>query len=183
MDLPIPSFKKGLAISQFGPSALTSRRSRADSRTDSRLSNYDRSSKPPKRETIGKNTFELKFVAGKGGFGKVWKVKEKKTSNIFAMKEMLKTKIIVKKSVESVMNENALLQRLSHPFLVNMTYAFQDRENLYLIMDYINGGDLRYHIGTRRRFTENESKFFIACILTGLQYLHMNGIMHRDIKP
>jgi serine/threonine protein kinase len=72
---------------------------------------------------------------------------------------------------------------MSHPFLVNMTYAFQDREYLYLIMDYINGGDLRYHIGTRKRFSESEAKFFIACIIIALQYLHKYGVIHRDIKP
>jgi serine/threonine kinase 32 len=52
------------------------------------------------------------------------------------------------------MNENSLLQKLSHPFLINMTSAFQDKEYLYLIMDYVNGGDLRYHISVRRRFSE-----------------------------
>ena len=67
---------------------------------------------------------------------------------------MYKTKIISKKSINSVMNERELLSRLSHPFLVNMSYAFQDKENLYLIMDYLNGGDLRYHIVVRRRFSE-----------------------------
>ena len=51
------------------------------------------------------------------------------------------------------MNERTLLSRLKHPFIVNMTYAFQDKENLYLIMDFLNGGDLRYHIGIRRRFS------------------------------
>jgi protein kinase A len=57
----------------------------------------------------------------------VWKVRDKKSSSVYAMKEMLKTKIILKKSIESVMNENSLLRKLSHPFLVNMSYAFQDR--------------------------------------------------------
>jgi protein kinase A len=66
---------------------------------------------------------------------------------------MYKAKIIDKKSVDSVMNEVKLLSKLRHPFLVNMTYAFQDRDNLYLIMDYLNGGDLRYHIGKVRKFT------------------------------
>ena len=51
---------------------------------------------------------------------------------------------------------------LRHPFIVNMHYAFQDRENLYLAMDLMSGGDLRYHIGIRRRFTESETKFFVA---------------------
>lgn len=127
--------------------------------------------------------FHLDLVVGKGGFGKVWKVHQKKSDRVYAMKEMLKVKIIQKKSVDSVMNEVDLLRTLKHPFLVNMTYAFQDRENLYLVMDYINGGDLRYHIGKCRRFSESQSKFFIACIILALEYLHSHNIIHRDIKP
>ena len=92
------------------------------------------------------------YVVGKGGFGKVWKVYEKATNKVYAMKEMQKVKIISKRSVHSVMNENQLLQKLSHPFLVNMLCSFQNRENLYLVMDYCNRGDLRYHLGNRRKF-------------------------------
>lgn len=94
------------------------------------------------------------YVIGKGGFGKVWCVEFKKSKKLYAMKEMLKTKIIGKKSIHSVMNERELLCRLKHPFIVNMNYAFQDRETLYLVMDLLTGGDLRYHMGCRRRFTE-----------------------------
>lgn len=65
---------------------------------------------------------------------------------------MYKAKVIQKKSINSVMNERILLAKLKHPFIINMVAAFQDRENLYLLMDYIDGGDLRYHIGRRRKF-------------------------------
>lgn len=81
------------------------------------------------------------------------------------MKEMQKVKIISKRSVHSVMNEKRLLEKLSHPFLVNMVHAFQTREQLFLVMDYCNRGDMRYHIGNRRKFKEDESRFFIACIV------------------
>lgn len=64
-----------------------------------------------------------------------------------------------------------------------MVCAFQTRENLFLIMDYIDGGDLRYHIGKRRRFSEVETKFFMANMIVGLEYLHQNNIIHRDMKP
>jgi serine/threonine protein kinase len=59
------------------------------------------------------------------------------------------------------MNERKLLSSLKHPFLVNMNYAFQDRENLYLVMDLLNGGDLRYHISKHRKFTEEQTRFFL----------------------
>ncbi|CAD8075637.1 unnamed protein product [Paramecium sonneborni] len=130
-----------------------------------------------------RNTFNFEFVIGIGGFGKVWKVEHKKTGQIFAMKEMSKALIVTKKSVHSVMNERTLLSQLKHPMLVNMNFAYQDRENLYLLMDYMKGGDLRYHIGRMRRFDENSTKFFIACIIQGLEYIHSNKIIHRDIKP
>lgn len=64
-----------------------------------------------------------------------------------------------------------------------MNYAFQDRENLYLVMDLLTGGDLRYHLGKRRKFTEEETRFFTACIVTGLEFVHNKCILHRDIKP
>ena len=99
------------------------------------------------------------------------------------MKEMSKNRIITKRSVNSVMNEQKLLNMLRHPFLVNMRFAFQTKDTLYLVTDLMKGGDLRYHIGTKRRFSEEEVKFIIACIIVALEYLHSNLILHRDIKP
>mmetsp|Transcript_41347 Transcript_41347/g.30405 ORF Transcript_41347/g.30405 Transcript_41347/m.30405 type:complete len:140 (-) Transcript_41347:996-1415(-) len=64
-----------------------------------------------------------------------------------------------------------------------MYYAFQDRENLYLVMDLLSGGDLRYHICKHRRFTEEQTRFFIACLVSGLEFIHNKNIIHRDIKP
>lgn len=76
---------------------------------------------------VGVTNFNFEFVVGKGGFGKVWKVREKGTGKIYAMKEMRKVKIVSKRSVQSVLNEKELLSRLRHPFLVNMAYSFQNR--------------------------------------------------------
>lgn len=138
---------------------------------------------PSHSPTVWKSDFIFHHCIGKGGFGRVWKVEMKKTKQMFAMKEMLKFRIVSKRSVYSVMSERRLLSILKHPFLVNMQYAFQDRDNLYLVMDLMTGGDLRFHLGRVRRFSEEETRFFVACIVTGLEYLHVNGIIHRDIKP
>ena len=81
------------------------------------------------------------------------------------------------------MGENQILQELSHPFLVNMHYAFQDRENLYVVMKNFNGGDFRFHIIKNRYFTETQTKFFAACIVSSLEYTHGRNIIHRDLKP
>lgn len=109
---------------------------------------------------ISKSSFQYSFCIGKGGFGKVWKVDRKKFKHEYAMKEMSKARILTKRSVKSVMNERSILTQLNSPFLVNMYYAFQDRENLYLVMDLLNGGDLRYHICRYRKFDEaTTSKF------------------------
>ncbi|CAD8106657.1 unnamed protein product [Paramecium sonneborni] len=132
---------------------------------------------------INKYSFQFHYVIGKGGFGKVWKVEMKKSKQYYAMKEMSKAKIIAKRSVNSVMNERNLLAQFKHPFLINMNYCFQDRENLFLVMDLLTGGDLRYHIGKMRRFKEHQTKFFIACVILALEFLHNNNIIHRDLKP
>jgi len=132
---------------------------------------------------VNKNFFQFHYVIGKGGFGKVWKVEKKKSKQLYAMKEMAKSRVITKRSVNSVINERKLLTTLKHPFIVNMAFAFQDRENLYLVMDLLTGGDLRYHISRHRKFTEEQTRFFVGCMILGLDYIHKNGIIHRDIKP
>jgi len=132
---------------------------------------------------ITRAQFSFDVVIGKGGFGRVWRVYQRKTRQVLALKEMSKLRVISKNSVVSVLNERKLLSMLRHPFIVNMKYAFQDHENLYLAMDLMSGGDLRYHIGKLKRFTEKQTKFFVACIVTALEYVHVNGVSHRDIKP
>lgn len=111
----------------------------------------------PIQVSLSKSHFQFHYVIGKGGFGRVWKVEMKKSRTVYAMKEMNKARILTKKSVNSVMNERKLLSVLKHTFIVNMHYAFQDRENLYLVMDLMNGGDLRYHLGRQKRFSEEQT--------------------------
>ena len=132
---------------------------------------------------LNRKMFEFKYIIGKGGFGKVWKVQYKKTNQYFALKEMSKRKILDKKSEKSINSERKFLSILNHPFIVNMHYAFQDKDNLYLVMDMLSGGDLRYHCSRYRTFSEEQTRFFIACIIYSLQYIHSNNVIHRDIKP
>lgn len=96
---------------------------------------------------------------------------------------MSKGKIIDKRSEKSIRYEKQLLSQINHPFIVNMNFAFQDKEKLYLVMDLLTGGDLRFHIARYRKFSEQQTKFFLACLILGLEYLHSNSIIHRDIKP
>ena len=123
------------------------------------------------------------YIIGRGGFGKVWKVRLKKTNEFFALKEMSKVKIIDRRSEISIMSERNLLSNLNHSFIVNMHFAFQDFYNLYLVMDLLTGGDLRYHIAHKRTFSEKQTKFIIANMLLALEYIHSKNIIHRDIKP
>ena len=140
-------------------------------------------SKQNQSNSLHKNNFKFLYVIGKGGFGRVWKIQSKKTKIKYALKEMSKLKIIDKKSEKSINSEREFLSKLNHPFIVNMHYAFQDKENLYLVMDLLNGGDLRFHISRYRKFSEEQTRFFIANMIYALEYIHKNNVIHRDIKP
>ena len=132
---------------------------------------------------VSRDNFEFLYIIGKGGFGKVWKVQHKQTKISYALKEMSKLKIIDKKSIKSIKSELDLLSGMESPFIVNMHFAFQDKENLYLVMDYLSGGDLRFHISRHKKFSEEQTRFFICCVILSLEYIHSNNIIHRDIKP
>ena len=96
---------------------------------------------------------------------------------------MSKLKIIDKKSIKSIKSELELLSNLESPYIVNMHFAFQDKENLYLVMDFLSGGDLRFHISRHKKFSEEQTRFFICGLILSLEYIHSNNIIHRDIKP
>ena len=132
---------------------------------------------------MNSSNFEFLYIIGRGGFGKVWSVKSKKTNKYYALKQMSKVKIIDKKSIKSINSERELLSELYSPFIVNMHYAFQDKEYLYLVMDLLPGGDLRYHISIHKKFSEEQTRFFICGIILSLEYIHSKNIIHRDIKP
>ena len=99
------------------------------------------------------------------------------------MKEIPKVKAYIKNDLQSIIAEKEILQNLSHPFIVNLYYSYQDTDNLYLILDYLPGGCLRYHLCEQGIFTETQIKFFISNLILALEYIHFNNIIHRDLKP
>jgi len=136
----------------------------------------------PEKRTVSITDFKLLKLIGKGNFGKVMLVKMLPTDETFAMKMLSKKRIIENNEIEHTMAECRILQRLRHPFLINLHYAFQTEENLYLILDFVNGGELFYHLQQQKRFTENRARFYAAEILLGLEYLHNAGVLYRDLK-
>mmetsp|Transcript_21157 Transcript_21157/g.59545 ORF Transcript_21157/g.59545 Transcript_21157/m.59545 type:complete len:460 (+) Transcript_21157:176-1555(+) len=137
--------------------------------------------KPKDRVAI--EDFELLTVIGKGSFGKVLQVRKKDNSRIYAMKVLNKKNIMERNEVEHAKTEKSVLQKLVHPFLVNLHYSFQSPDKLYFIMDYVNGGELFYHLQKSRKFDEERSRFYCAEICCGIEYLHENGVLYRDLKP
>jgi serine/threonine protein kinase len=134
-------------------------------------------------EKVTKDDFELMTVIGKGSFGKVMQVRKKDDGRVFAMKVLRKEAIIARKQVAHTKAEKSILQKIQHPFIVRLHYAFQTKDKLYMILDYINGGELFFHLKKEGRFPENRVKFYAAEIVCAMSHLHSLGIVYRDLKP
>ena len=123
---------------------------------------------------------------GDGAFGTVLLVRQNATGRLFAQKQLTKAFLKVqKKRIESTKSERSILELVNrHPFIVNLYYAFQDREKLYLILEYASGGELFRHLEMEKFFTEEVAAFYVAEIILALDYLHNTvGVIYRDLKP
>eukprot|EP01118_Nematostelium_gracile_P000842 TRINITY_DN1083_c0_g1_i3.p1 TRINITY_DN1083_c0_g1~~TRINITY_DN1083_c0_g1_i3.p1 ORF type:complete len:447 (-),score=163.82 TRINITY_DN1083_c0_g1_i3:60-1400(-) len=125
--------------------------------------------------------FDVLQVVGKGGFGKVLRVKHKATNKIYAMKVMNKNKISGQRQLQCLIAEKNIMLN-DNPFLVHLHYSFQTDDKLYFVMDFISGGDLAYHLEHRGRFNMKEIAFITAEIVLAMEHLHACGIVYRDLK-
>ncbi|KAI1314312.1 hypothetical protein EDD11_002296 [Mortierella claussenii] len=127
--------------------------------------------------------FHLLRSVGKGAFGKVRVVQHKRTKEIYALKYINKAKCIRMRAVENIIQERRLLEEVEFPLICNLRYAFQDDENLFMVLDLMLGGDLRFHLERAGSMREDVVKFYVAEVALALDALHARRIIHRDLKP
>ncbi|XP_018409716.1 PREDICTED: serine/threonine-protein kinase Sgk3 [Nanorana parkeri] len=128
--------------------------------------------------------FEYLKLIGKGSFGKVVLTRGKHDGRYYAVKVLQKKVILNKKEQKHIMAErNVLLKNVKHPFLVHLHYSFQTSDKLFFVLDFINGGELFFHLQRERYFAEPRARFYAAEIASALGYLHSIQIIYRDLKP
>jgi serine/threonine protein kinase len=132
---------------------------------------------------ISPESFQLLKVIGRGGFSKVFLVRKKDSGLLFAMKLMEKDFIRQDGKFRQVMCERKIMEKLDHPFIVKLHYAFQTEHDLSFVMDLCAGGELFYLLHQHGRLSEDAARFYFAEILLGLEYLHDRQIVYRDMKP
>lgn len=127
--------------------------------------------------------FYLLRAVGKGAFGKVRVVQHKQTKDLYALKYINKAKCIKMRAVSNIIQERRLLEEIDSPFVCNLRYAFQDDENMFMVLDLMLGGDLRFHLDRTGNMSQEVVRFYVAELALGLDYLHRLQIVHRDLKP
>ncbi|OQV18061.1 Serine/threonine-protein kinase tricorner [Hypsibius exemplaris] len=136
-----------------------------------------------KRSRLGVDDFEPLKVIGKGAFGEVRLVQKRDTGHIFAMKVLRKADMVEREQVAHVRAERDVLVEADHQWVVKMFYSFQDPVNLYLVMEFLPGGDLMTLLMKKDILSEEVTQFYIAEAASAIESIHKLGFIHRDIKP
>jgi serine/threonine protein kinase len=127
--------------------------------------------------------FDIVSVLGRGTFGKVSLVRHKESQQLFAMKAMSKSLLVDDGNVQQILRERDILLRNHHPFLVAAHFTFQTDTKIFLILDYVPGGDLYQRLKSERGIQEERARLIAAELVLGLGHLHRNGFVYRDLKP
>ncbi|TFL02464.1 kinase-like domain-containing protein [Pterulicium gracile] len=143
-----------------------------------------------RRHKVDVSTFMKLKTIGHGAFGVVSLVREQSTGNLFAMKQLRKTDMLRKGQEGHVRAERDILKSASMvtspgvaEWIVRLHYSFQDRDNLYLVLEYMGGGDLLNLLIERDVFDEDFTRFYVAEMVLAIEACHKHGFIHRDIKP
>lgn len=147
-----------------------------------KLSQKIREARPPDyRMSVA--DFDMRKIIGRGAFGEVRVCREKRTGKVYAIKTMRKTEMLKKNQVDHVKAERDVLALADNPWVVKLQYSFQDATNLYLVMEYLQGGDLMTHLMKHDILTEDVTRFYIAEVALAIWFVHQLNYVHRDLKP
>ncbi len=135
-----------------------------------------------KKTHLEKSDFEVLKLLGEGSFGKVFLVRKKDSGKLLAMKTLYKDSIQMNNQENHTKTERILLEIIIHPFIINLEYAFQTSDKLYLITEFMQGGELFYHLRNHGKFSEDEARFYICEILSALNHIHKTNCIYRDLK-
>jgi serine/threonine kinase 32 len=128
---------------------------------------------------VSLKAFKLLTVLGKGAFGRVRLVEHRQTGQKFALKYINKKKCIESKSTTNIFRERILLQDLHHSLIINLKFAFQDDANLFFVIDYAQGGDLRFHLDKNGKVDDVSLQIYVAELSSAIAYLHSQRVVHR----
>ncbi|KAF9223204.1 Pkinase-domain-containing protein [Gyrodon lividus] len=140
--------------------------------------------RPTRAEPLTIEAFELLKVIGKGSFGKVMQVRKKDTMRVYALKTIRKAHIASRPGeITHILAERTVLALVNNPFIVPLKFSFQNPDKLYLVMSFVNGGELFYHLQREGKFDQDRSRFYASELLCALEHLHSFNVVYRDLKP